>query len=85
MDARTNVTSGRIPSLSLGDRMRMALGDRRTDAIAKELGVSRSLVSHWLNDHVVPTLGYLRAWAAITGVDYDWLRTGVDPNRQAAA
>ena len=71
--------------MTLGQRLRMALAGRSVGWIAAELGVDRSTVSHWLNDKTLPKLGMIRAWAMICGVDYDWLRTGVDPDQQAAA
>ena len=82
MIAMTEITPGRIPALTLGRRLRLALGERTARWMAAELGVNNSTVSHWLNDHSVPKLGMIRAWAALTGVDYDWLLTGVDPGQQ---
>ena len=85
MIARTEITPGRVPSVTLGCRLRMALAGRTVLWIAAELGVDPSTASHWLNDKTVPKLGMIRAWAMICGVDYDWLRTGLDPSEQAAA
>ena len=82
MNARTEITPGLVPALTLGCRLRMALGGRYAQWMADELGVDKSTVSHWLNDKTLPKLGMIRAWAVISGVDYDWLRTGQDPGQQ---
>ena len=84
MDARTDVTPGRVPQVTLGVRMQLALRSSKhsIEAIAAELGVTRGTVSRWMNDHAIPRLVYIRLWAQITGVDYDWLLTGRDPGRR---
>ena len=81
----TNVTPGRIPPMTLGIRLRMALGRRESKWIAAHLGVSQGAVSRWMSDTRVPALGMIRAWATITDVDYDWLLTGRDPGQQNLA
>ena len=72
----SDVTPGRVPEMTLGDRMRLALGARTTQAIADDLGVRRLTVSRWINDNYVPPRGMLVAWATLTDVDLDWLLTG---------
>ena len=85
MQAMTNVTPEGVPELTLGIRLRMALGAREAQWMAKLLGVSPTIVSRWMSDQVVPNLGMIRAWAVIAGVDYEWLRTGKDPGQQNLA
>jgi transcriptional regulator with XRE-family HTH domain len=67
--------AGVIPELTLGWRMQLALGRRiSVEAIAEELGVSRSTVSRWINDRgAPPRAAYLKMWALRTGVPYEWL------------
>ena len=85
MEAMTNVTPGRVPEPSLGMRLRMSLGDRQAQWMARQLGVSSATVSRWMRGVSVPALGMLRAWATITDVDFDWLRTGRVPGQQNLA
>ena len=69
----------RIPSLTLGLRLKMAMdwAGYRRDHMAEELGVSESTISRWTNDDgTPPNRGYIRAWAAFTRYDFHWLLTG---------
>lgn len=71
---------GRVPTLTLGWRLKMALGDTPAHDMADLLGVSRATVSRWMNDTgAPPKAAYLKQWALITGVDYGWLDTGTEP------
>lgn len=47
---------------------------------AELLGVSPATCSRWMSDHgAPPRRAYLLQWAAATGVDPQWLTTGVEP------
>jgi transcriptional regulator with XRE-family HTH domain len=75
--------AGVVPEWTLGWRMQRALkhAEISVEAIAEELGVSRSSVSRWLNDRgAPPRAAYLKMWALRTGVPYEWL-TGPDFRR----
>ena len=70
----------RVPQLTLGWRLKLALSTAgiQAGAIATDLGVDRATVSRWMGDRgAAPKRAYLRQWAWITRVDYDWLTTGV--------
>lgn len=69
-----------IPDWTLGWRMRRALGhaDVSVQEMADELGVTRSTLTRWMSDiGAAPRPAFLRVWAMRTGVDYQWLSTGV--------
>ena len=77
----TDAAMGRIPDLTLGWRLQMALqhGGVSAQEMADDLGVSRSTVSRWLNDHgAAPRAAYVKQWALRTHVSYAWLSTGSD-------
>lgn len=65
-----------VPELTLGWRLRMALdyAELSVNQIARDLEVGRQTVSRWLHDDGAPKALYIRSWAEICGVDYDWLR-----------
>lgn len=67
-----------IPEWTLGWRLQRALAqaDLTSEAIADELGYSRSSVSRWMNDKGAPRPVVLREWALRCGVPYKWLATG---------
>lgn len=46
--------------------------------MADDLGVARSTVSRWMNDHGErpPRKAFLMQWAMRCGVSYEWLRSG---------
>lgn len=70
-----------IPEWTLGWRLQRALAHAgvSVEAIAVEIGVSRSTVSRWMNDRgAEPRAGYIKLWALRCGVPYEWLRTGTD-------
>lgn len=70
----------RIPPLTLGWRLKMALGDMKRDDMADALGVNPATVSRWTADKgAPPKRAYLAQWALITGVDLKWLESGVGP------
>lgn len=73
---------GDIPALTLGWRLKMALGHHKAEWMADQLGVSRQTLSRWMADKgSPPTRAYVRQWALVTGVDQQWLETGETPAR----
>src|SRR5688572_24824731 len=67
----------RVPELTLGWRLKMALGDMPATDMADALGVSRQTVSRWMADRGAPPRRvYIRAWADLTDTDLTWLLTG---------
>ena len=70
--------SERIPPLTLGWRLKMALGDDAAQDMADYLGVSRQTISRWMGDKgAPPKRAYLAQWALRTNVPYRWLVDGV--------
>lgn len=53
--------------------------DLSVQEIADYLGVARNTVSTWINGRIQPSPQTVRLWAIRTGVDYHWLRDGVNP------
>lgn len=73
----TTQRSERIPELTLGWRLKMALGDMKRDEMAGVLGVNPATVSRWMSDKgAPPKRAYLAQWAFATGVSVDWLESG---------
>ncbi len=70
-----------IPQWDLADRLRKALrhASLEQQEMAEYLGISRNTVSNWVNGNNRPSPPALKLWALRTGVDYDWLRDGVNP------
>lgn len=64
------------------DRMHKAvrLSGLNVQEIAARLDVSRNTVSNWLNGHTEPRRRDLAAFALLTGVPAEWLRTGQTPD-----
>lgn len=80
MLAMSSEISERIPSLTLGWRLKMALatGDRKAGEMAEALGVDSSTVSRWMADKgAPPRAAFINQWALLTGVDPGWLRSGI--------
>lgn len=70
----------RIPPLTLGWRLKMALGDMKRDEIAAICEVDPGTISRWMADKGArPRRAYLLAWAMATGVPMSWLETGIEP------
>lgn len=68
---------GGVPELTLGWRMKMALGhDMTVQEMADELGMSRGQISRYLNDKGIPKRAVLLAWALRCGVPFEWLAYG---------
>lgn len=69
----------RIPHLSLGWRLRMAMEHSTVSRayLAEQLGVDPASITRWTHDKgAPPKRAYLAQWALITGTDLDWLLTG---------
>lgn len=76
----STATHGRIPDLTLGWRLQIALGDMGVQEMADQLGVSRATVGRWMHDKgAPPKRAYIIQWALATGVDAQWLETGKAP------
>lgn len=72
----------RIPELTLGWRLKMALGEQSVQEMAAYLGVSRATLSRWMADKgAPPRRAYLAQWALRTGVSLEWLEKGQAPGR----
>lgn len=68
--------TGTIPEWTLGWRLQRALGHAgiKTQDMAEYLGVTRSTISRWTNDHgAPPRAAYVKQWALMTGVPSWWL------------
>ena len=72
-----------VPEFDLPDRMRKALrtSGMTVQEMADYLGVTRTTVSNWINGHVPPSKQSQRLWALRTGVSFDWLQTGENPQQ----
>lgn len=76
-DMSTQSNETRIPVLTLGWRLQMALGEGSAQAMADSLGVSRATISRWMHDKgAPPKRAYIMQWALITGVPVEWLTDG---------
>lgn len=65
-----------VPEWTLSWRLHRAMAHAglNIEDMAAELGVGRSTVSRWLNDHGgPPRIGYLKLWAMRCGVPLEWL------------
>lgn len=71
----------RIPQLTLGWRLKMALGDEvSVQEMADYLGVSRQTAGRWMADKgAAPKRAFVVQWALRTGVSLKWLESGVGP------
>lgn len=66
--------AGTVPEVTLGWRMKIALGDRSIQEMCDLLGVHRATIGRWIADKgAPPKIAYLRQWALATGVNYEWL------------
>lgn len=79
----STTTQERIPELTLGWRLKMALGDMPAHEMAEQLDMSRAQLSRWMADKgAPPKRPYLAQWALLTGVDFQWLVTGQASSQQ---
>lgn len=61
-----------IPPLTLGWRLKMALGDMQRGEMAEHLGVDPGTLSRWMADKgAPPRRAYIVQWALVTGVRLD--------------
>lgn len=70
----------KVPRWTLGDRLKRSLrhAGMKAEDMAACLDVSRGTVSRWMNDEGAPPRPvYLREWARLCDVPYDWL-SGAD-------
>jgi transcriptional regulator with XRE-family HTH domain len=73
----------RIPPLTLGWRLKMALGNDpgSVQKMAAYLGVSRATLSRWMGDKgTPPKRAYIAQWSLQTGVPMEWLEQGIEPH-----
>ena len=69
----------KVPSLTLGWRLKMSLGAHKAEWMASQLGVSRQTISRWCADRGAPPhRAYLLQWAALTETDPGWLVAPVE-------
>lgn len=74
----TQSSEQRIPALTLGWRLQMALGEGSAQEMADSLGVSRATVSRWMHDKgSAPKRAYIAQWSLLTGVPVEWLSEGI--------
>lgn len=79
----TQAQEERVPELTLGWRLKMALGDMKRSDMADSLGVDPGTISRWCSDKgAKPKRVYLMQWALITGVSLDWLEGGQAGNSE---
>lgn len=73
----TTESHERIPELTLGWRLKMALGGMKRSEMAELLGYEDSTLSRWMNDKgTPPRRGIISQWAMATNVSLRWLETG---------
>ncbi len=70
----------------LADRIRKAMRvrDIGVQELADQLEVNRNTVGSWINGRIQPTARTVLAIASITGVPYEWLKTGKAPSEDGA-
>lgn len=78
----TQAQEGRVPELTLGWRLKMALGEMKRSDMADALGVDPGTISRWCSDKGAPPKRvYITQWALLTGVPPEWLETGRTADR----
>jgi len=71
-----NVSSDRIPTFSLGERIRKARkdhGNASQESFAAELGVDRKTLNNWENARHKPSRGDLMLISSVSDVSFAWL------------
>jgi transcriptional regulator with XRE-family HTH domain len=70
----------------LADRMRKAMRvrDLGVQELADALGVSRNTISNWIGGRATPSTPALMAFASVTEVPLEWLKTGAAPSEDGA-
>lgn len=77
MTVMSEMAHERIPALTLGWRLKMALGTMASHDMADALEVSRTTVSRWMADRGAPPRSvYVKQWALITRTNAEWLLAG---------
>ncbi len=76
-----------IPTLSLGDRLRIARkrADLTLHELAEKLGLKPAALSAYETGRNAPSLATITAWAAACDVDRTWLAWGDEPQAPANA
>lgn len=75
------MTESTVPEWTLSWRLQRAMvhAGLQIEDMTRELGVSRSTVSRWLNERgAPPRISYLKVWALRCGVPLEWLLNGAD-------
>lgn len=72
--------SKRVPPITLATRLRLSREWRDLDQqyVADELGISRQTVSNYETGKTGPGKLQLNAWAVVTDVEVEWLKTGIE-------
>jgi transcriptional regulator with XRE-family HTH domain len=72
------MTDVRIPTWTLGDRLRKAreAAGLRQDDLAPMLHVARATLASWENNKHMPSYLAVLKWAEVTGVPVEWLAEG---------
>lgn len=81
MSEQPTTTPQVVPQLTLGWRLQLALhhADMKVQDMADYLGVTRSTLSRWMNDHGTPPRpAFTMQWALRCGVPHAWLRNGTE-------
>jgi transcriptional regulator with XRE-family HTH domain len=79
MDDMSTQRAERIPEVTLGWRLKLALGDDSVQEMADYLGVSRQSLSRWMADKgKAPARAYIAQWALKTDVPMAWLEHGIE-------
>ena len=80
----TELQVGVIPTFHRGDRLAKALdyAGMTNVEMAEYLGVGTATISRWVHDRSPVRRGTLLLWAMRTGVDLEWLETGMAPQRE---
>lgn len=76
--------AGIIPEWTICDRLRKARETTGLDQaqFAKRIDISRSTVGNYEAGRVAPRRIVLKQWALATGVNVEWLETGVAPHNE---
>lgn len=76
--------SGKVPTFTVGDRLRKAREDAGMTAVefAKATDIARKTIYNYENEVTPPRRLTMRMWALATGVDSHWLEHGhtITPN-----
>lgn len=82
MNISPETTKVHIPQIELRHRLRIArefAGLDQSD-IADELGIGRVAISNYERGVTEPKKLVINAWAVVTDVDVEWIKTGELPN-----